>query len=92
VNRYYINRKYKAKRLRKIYDDMTAFERHEWPRRMEKFYKSWVVPKNLNKAPSWYNNLFSVRPARRIQKRLLKSENLEKVDWPDYKKPTIYYW
>jgi|19_taG_2_1085344.scaffolds.fasta_scaffold00062_21 hypothetical protein len=49
-----------------------------------------------NSTPSWWNNEFHTRPARTQTRNTLRKINLDNYeddwDFPNYKKPHIYYW
>lgn len=71
MNRYYVNRKFRLKRIRRIYDDMSPFERNQWRRRLDKHWKFWANPMDYSRSPSWWNRLHSTKPSRRTSNQLL---------------------
>jgi hypothetical protein len=93
---YYQKKKHKEMLKRKIYDDMSAFEREKWSRRLDKFWKQWAYPVDYSSSPGKWNRLHSTVPARRKTKinlnKVLYNLNDDHLLWPDYKKPLIYYW
>ncbi len=93
---YYLKKKFKMKRIRRIYDDMRPFERQHWRRRLDRHWKSYALPCDYSLSPSWWNRLHSIKPSRRKGNNLLSRIALNNVDdyfdWPDYRKPNIYYW
>ena len=73
--------------------------------RNEDFYAGWEYLKAnhpyygggyWDSTPSWWNNLHHTRPARRETSNMLAQIDLnnceEYWDFPNYKKPHIYYW
>jgi hypothetical protein len=96
MSRYYVNKKFRIKRIRRIYDDMRPFERNKWRRRLDKYWRSTSFPCDFSRSPSRWNSLHSTRPARHKEYKLLASIDPANADypfnWPDYRKPSIFFW
>jgi len=96
MSRFYQNKKFKLKRIRRIYDDMSPFERREYTRRLDKWWKAWVTPINYSAVPTEWNNLNHTRPNRRWTERnltkVIHGYDADILSWPDYRKPLQYYY
>lgn len=59
--------------------------------------KPWRVSRYyMHEAPGWWINCFMTRPARRKQERYLRraanGADCDGLNWPDYRRPFVYYW
>lgn len=79
----------KARRVRII--------RFKWNRADWAIAKPWRYwPYVLMTEPGWHTHAFNIRPARirshRLEHLIAQGCDPETIQWPDYRKPHIYYW
>jgi hypothetical protein len=101
--RFYQKKLVKVKQIRRIYEDMSAYERsgsrygRRYPgTRMDYFWMRWSLPFSYNSCPKSWNKHYHIRPARvrsnQYEHLVEMGRDPDSLQWPNYRKPHIYYW